>query len=123
MNETKQEKRGALRSLSPPACLVLSVRVALGVPVDVRPAQEQRDDHDHEPLKLEQHDPRDEQAHPQDGGSVQPDPEELVVGAVDLRHVLQGLEHPLRASVLLDVAPPPEPHLFGSVFQGIQRLD
>lgn len=100
------------RTIHQRSCLVLRVRVALRVPVDVRPAQEKRNHHDNQPLELEQHDSRDEQAHPQHGGAVQSDPEELVVGAADLGHVLEGLEHPLRRAVFLNVAPPSEPHLF-----------
>ena len=39
-------------------------------------------------LKFQQHYPRDEQADPQDGGGIEADPEQLVVGAADLGHVL-----------------------------------
>lgn len=34
----------------PTTCLVLGVRIALGVAVDVGPAQQQRDHHDQKPL-------------------------------------------------------------------------
>lgn len=62
-------------------------------------------------LKLEHDDPHDQQTRPENGRAVETDPEQLVVGAVDLRHVLQRLENPLRRAVFIDMAPPPETDL------------
>lgn len=75
----------------------------------------------HAHLEPEEHNSRDEQAQPQHRGAVKADPEQLVVSAIDLGHVFQGLEHPLRRAVLPHVAPPPKAHLRANLAPGATR--
>lgn len=60
----------------------------------------------HSHLEIESDERQHQQPDPDEGRSVKTDPEQLVVGTVNLAHILQRLEHPFRRTVFLDIAPP-----------------
>jgi ABC-type nickel/cobalt efflux system permease component RcnA len=88
--------------------LLLLVVAAFVVSDNIRPAQNQSHENDHQPLHGEFKEGHQEEDRPYNGRHVQSSPKQASVRGVDFSRVLDRFEHPLIAAIVPHVVPPPE---------------